>query len=143
MYLVGSPHPHKADAQRLLEKLITDRERLVTDAEVLQEILHRYVAIDRRDAIQPAFDALLGLVDQVLSVDQGAVERAKQIVLGYRQLSARDAVHLSVMEQNGIHQILSFDSGLDVFPGITRLSYSGCAPNDTALDSRSRLFPAC
>ena len=122
MYLVGSPHPHKADAQRLLEKLITDRERLVTDAEVLQEILHRYVAIDRRDAIQPAFDALLGLVDQVLSVDQGAVERAKQIVLGYRQLSARDAVHLSVMEQNGIHQILSFDSGLDVFPGITRLS---------------------
>jgi hypothetical protein len=33
----------------------------VTDAEVLQEILHRYVAIDRRDAIQPAFDALLGV----------------------------------------------------------------------------------
>ena len=122
MYLVGSPHPHKADAQRLLEKLITDRERLVTDAEVLQEILHRYVAIDRRDAIQPAFDALLGLVDEVLSVDRGAVERAKQIVLGYRQLSARDAVHLSVMEQNGIHQILSFDSGLDAFPGISRLS---------------------
>ena len=122
MYLVGSPHPHKADAQRLLEKLITDRERLVTDAEVLQEILHRYVAIDRRDAIQPAFDALLGLVDEVLSVDRGAVERAKQIVLGYRQLSARDAVHLSVMEQNGIHQILSFDSGLDACPGITRLS---------------------
>jgi len=25
MYLVGAPHPHKADAQRLLEKLITDR----------------------------------------------------------------------------------------------------------------------
>ena len=48
MYLVGSPHPLKADAQRLLEKLITDRERLVTDAEVLQEILHRYAAIDRR-----------------------------------------------------------------------------------------------
>ena len=122
MYLVGSPHPHKADAQRLLEKLITDRERLVTDAEVLQEILHRYVAIDRRDAIQPAFDALLGVVDEVLSVDRGAVERAKQIVLGYRQLSARDAVHLSVMEQNRIHQILSFDSGLDQFPGITRIS---------------------
>jgi uncharacterized protein len=122
MYLVGSPHPHKTDAQRLLEKLITDRERLVTDAEVLQEILHRYVAIDRRDAIQPAFDALLGLVDEVLSVDRGAVERAKQIVLGYRGLSARDAVHLSVMEQNGIHQILSFDSGFDAFPGISRLS---------------------
>ncbi|PYX78443.1 MAG: VapC toxin family PIN domain ribonuclease [Acidobacteria bacterium] len=122
MYLVGSPHPHKTDAQRLLEKLIADRARLVTDAEVLQEILHRYVAIDRRDAIQPAFDALLGVVDEVLSVDRGAVERAKQIVLGYRQLSARDAVHVSVMEQNGIRQIVSFDSGFDAFPGIARLS---------------------
>jgi predicted nucleic acid-binding protein len=122
MYLVGAPHRHKADAQRLLEKLITDRQRLVTDAEVLQEILHRYVAIDRRDAIQPAFDALLGVVDQVLAVDEAVVQRAKQIVLGYRELSARDAVHLSVMEQNGIEQILSFDSGFDAFPGITRLS---------------------
>jgi len=81
MYLVGSPHPHKADAKRLLEKLIADRERLVTDAEVLQEILHRYMTIDRRDAIQPAFDALLGVVDDVLNVDRRAVERAKQIVL--------------------------------------------------------------
>ena len=122
MYLVDSPHRHKADAQRLLEKLIADRERLVTDAEVLQEILHRYVAIDRRDAIQPAFDALLGVVDEVLIVDRRAAERAKQIVLGYRQLSARDALHLSVMEQNGIRQIASFDSGFDAFPGIARLS---------------------
>jgi uncharacterized protein len=122
MYLVGSAHPHKADAQRLLEGLIARRERLVTDAEVLQEILHRYVAIDRRDAIQPTFDALLGVVDDVLTVDHNVVERAKQIVLGYRQLSARDAVHLAVMERNGIGQILSFDSGFDVFPGIARLS---------------------
>jgi predicted nucleic acid-binding protein len=122
MYLVGSPHLRKADAQRLLEKLIADRERLVTDAEMLQEILHRYVAINCRDAIQPAFDALLGIVDEVLSVDRGAVERAKHIVLGYGRLSARDAVHLSVMEQNGIQQILSIDSGLDGFSGITRLS---------------------
>jgi hypothetical protein len=45
-------------------------------------------------------------------VDRGTVERAKQIVLGYRQLSARDAVPLSVTEQNATHQILSFDSDL-------------------------------
>ena len=66
MYLVGAPHAHKSDARRLLEKVIGERQRLVTDAEVLQEILHRYVAINCRDAIQPAFDALLGVVDQVL-----------------------------------------------------------------------------
>ena len=122
MYLVGGPHPNKANAERLLEKLTLERQRLVTDAEVLQEILHRYSAIDRRDAIQPAFDAIMRVVDEVFAVDQTVVERAKQIVLGYRQLSARDAVHLAVMEKNGIERILSFDAGLDIFPKITRLA---------------------
>jgi uncharacterized protein len=121
MYLVGAPHPHKIDAQRMLEKLLSERVRLVTDAEVLQEILHRYVAIDRRDAIQPAFDALLGIVDEVLSVDLAATERAKAIVLGSQRLSARDALHLAVMEQHSVHQILSFDTGFDGYPGITCL----------------------
>jgi uncharacterized protein len=122
MYLVGASHPHKSDTLRLLEKVVSDRQRLVTDAEVLQEILHRYVAINRRDAIQPAFDALLGIVDEVFAVDQGITERAKEIVLGYRQLSARDAVHLAVMKRHGIEQIFSFDSGFDRFPGVIRLS---------------------
>jgi predicted nucleic acid-binding protein len=122
MYLVGAPHAHKSDARRLLEKVVSERQSLVTDAEVLQEILHRYVAIDRRDAIQPAFDALIGIVDQVLAVDRSIAERAKQIVLGYRQLSARDAVHIAVMEHHGIEQIMTFDSGFDGFPGISRLS---------------------
>ena len=41
MSLVGRAHPHKIDSQRLLERCIADGERLVTDCEVLQEILHR------------------------------------------------------------------------------------------------------
>ena len=122
MYLVGAPHPHKADAQRILERLVTDQRRLVSDAEVLQEILYRYTAINRRDAIQPAFDALLGIVDEVLPIDLAATERAKQIVLGSPKLSARDALHLAVMGQYGIDEILSFDSGFDEFPGIKRIS---------------------
>lgn len=122
MYLVGAPHPHKIDAQRSIERLLSDRQRLVTDAEVLQEILHRYLAINRRDAIQPTFDSLLAIVDQVLSVDLAVMERAKQIVFGRGHLSARDAVHLAVMQQHGIERILTFDTGFDGFPGITRLS---------------------
>lgn len=122
MYLVGAPHRHKSDAMRWLEELVSAQERLVADAEVLQEILHRYVSINRPDAIQPAFNALLGVVDEVFSVDQTAVERAKQIVLGHNALSARDAVHLAVMQIHGVKRILSFDGGFDGFPGITRLT---------------------
>jgi uncharacterized protein len=122
MYLIGAPHPHKTDAQRLLERFLSERQRMVTDAEVLQEILLRYRAINRHQDIQPAFDALLGIAEDVFPIDRPVVERAKQIVLGYRHLSARDAVHLAVMEKHGIEQILSFDSGFDRFPGITRLT---------------------
>ena len=121
MYLIGAAHPHKADAQRALERFVSARERLVSDAEVFQEILHRYIAIDRRDAIQPAFDVLLKIVDEVLPIDQAAVERAKDIVMGSRRLSARDALHIAIMEKHGIERILSFDSGFDGYPGIERL----------------------
>jgi uncharacterized protein len=121
MYLVGTPGPHKTDAQRWLEKLVSQRERLVTDAEVLQEILHRYVAIDRRDLIQEAFDALQGVVDQVIEIDLPVAERAKEIVLARKRLSARDAIHLAVMERHEIERILTFDAGFSGIPGITRL----------------------
>lgn len=122
MYLIGGPHPHKVDAQRRVERLISERQRLVTDAEVLQEITHRYAALNRRQYIQPGFDALLNIADEVFPVDLAVAERAKQIVLGYPRLSARDAVHLAVMERHGIDRILSFDSGFDGLAGITRLS---------------------
>lgn len=121
MYLIGAPHPHKSDAQRVLERLVADRERLVTDAEVLQEILHRYVAIDRRDAIQPAFDALLGVVDEVLPVDRDTVEAAKAIVLGRHRLSARDAIHAAILDRHAITRVFSFDTGFDTLPNVERI----------------------
>lgn len=122
MYLVGAPHPHKTDAQRLLDRAVADREVLVSDAEVLQEILHRYTAIGRSEAIQPAFDALLDVVDQLFGIDLQTVERAKTIILGRKHLSARDAIHVAVMELNGIDRIMSFDAGFDGYPRIHRLS---------------------
>jgi predicted nucleic acid-binding protein len=121
MYIVGASHPNKVAALRILEKAIMDSQRLVTDAEVFQEILHRYISINRREVIQPAFDVLLALVDAVLAVDQEAVLEAKQIVQGYPKLSARDALHLAVMRLHGIDRILSFDSGFDGIRGITRV----------------------
>ena len=121
MYLVGAPHPHKAQAQRLLDRCTANHERLVTDAEVFQEILHRFVAIRRRDAIQPAFDALLTIADDVFAVDLLVVERAKTIVLGNERLSSRDAVHLAVMQRERVERILSFDRGYDGIPGVERI----------------------
>jgi predicted nucleic acid-binding protein len=121
MYLVGAAHPLKVDARRLLEGAIGQGERLVTNAEVFQEILHRYVAIDRRPAIQPAFDVLLGVVDQVFPVDMAVVQRAKEIVYGKPRLSARDAIHVATLEAHGVSRIMSFDAGFDGYPGVERI----------------------
>ena len=122
MYLVGAAHPHKIDAQRVLERLIADRQRLVTDAEVLQEILHRYRGIDRLDAVQPAFDALLDVVDPVLPIEHRDAELARDLLLARWQLSARDALHVAVMQRYGIDQIISFDRRFDDVSGIVRLA---------------------
>ena len=121
MYLVGAEHPHKLDAQRLLERALSAAERLVTDAEVLQELSHRYVAIDRRDMVQPAFDAILGVVDEVLEVELSDAEAAKDLVLRYRSLSARDAIHLAIMRRHDIERIMTFDRGFDAHSGIERV----------------------
>jgi predicted nucleic acid-binding protein len=121
MYLVGAPHPHKTDAQRLLERAVLDRRRLVTSAEVLQEILHRYAAIQRRDAIDSTFDLLLGVVDVVLPVTVDDVSDARALVVEHRELSARDALHAALMRRHGIETILSFDRGFDAIDGLHRL----------------------
>lgn len=121
MYLIGAAHPHKTDAQVILERLIAAGERLVTDAEVLQEVLHRYAAIGRREAIGPAFQVVLDIVDDVFGVEKADVLRAGEIAENRLWVSARDAVHIAVMERHEIRSILSFDADFDRWPGINRL----------------------
>ena len=121
MYLIGAPHPHKAEAQVLLERFIAARERLVTDAQVLQEILHRYTAINRREAIGPAIQATLDIADEVFAIEQRDVMRAAEIVQNPALLSARDAIHVAVMERHGVRSVLSFDADFDRWPGIKRI----------------------
>ena len=121
MYLIGAPHPHKTEAQLLLERLIASGQRLVTDAEVLQEIVHRYAAIGRREAIGPAFRLVLDVVDDVLPIEKADVLRAGEIVQSRALLSARDSVHIAIMERHGIRSILSFDADYDHWPGLKRI----------------------
>jgi predicted nucleic acid-binding protein len=120
MYLVGAPHPNKARARVLLEQAVAADQRMVTDAEVLQEILHRYVAIRRLDAIQPALTALLSAVDEVIPVEAADVLAARDLLLAATPVSARDALHVSLMRRHGIDSILTFDTGFDRIPGVRR-----------------------
>jgi uncharacterized protein len=121
MYLVGADHPNKAAARRLLEQAIVDNEPLATDVEVFQELLHRYAAIGRRDAIGPAWEALGGVVDVIHPVEIEDVTRARGLVERSIGRSARDAIHVAVMERRDIHRIMTFDRAFDRIPGIERV----------------------
>lgn len=120
MYLVGAPHANKDAARAAVERCISRGERMVTSAEVMQEILHRYVAIRRPDAIQPALDALLGLVDEVFPVESVDVANARDVLASRAQMSARDALHVAVMKRRGVDTVLSFDAGFDAVAWLER-----------------------
>ena len=85
-------------------------------------------------AIELALDTLLvvllttltgtsgvGWVLFALPVIEADVMRAKDVVLAMPKLSARDALHVAVMERAGVTKIMSFDVGFDQVPGLTRL----------------------
>jgi len=105
----------------LLEDSIRRQERLVTDTEVFQEILHRYSAIQRMEAIQPSFDLLREIADEIFAFDMQDIEAAKGKLLSVAWVSARDALHLAVMERQGIDRIMSFDAGFDNATSISRV----------------------
>ena len=121
MYLIGADTSRKAAARRLLERAIVDDEPLATDVEVLQEVLHRYLVIEQHEAIGPAWEAIVGVVDVIHPVEVEDVSRARRLITAATSLSARDALHVAVMQRYGITRILSFDAGFDGILGIERL----------------------
>jgi predicted nucleic acid-binding protein len=122
MYLIGAPHPNKASAERLVGAAISSASRLVTDVEVFQEILHRYSAIHRLDAVDPAFELLQKIVDEVFPVELDDVQRARELLLaGAGSLSARDALHVAIMERERVTQIMTFDAGFDRVTQVQRV----------------------
>jgi hypothetical protein len=113
MYAAGAPHPLQAPSRRIIER-VADRDlEAVISAEVVQEILHRFVAIRRTDlGARIARDAL-DLFDPVLPVTQAVMSRMPSLVQRYPALSARDLVHVATCLEAGIATIVSPDRGLD------------------------------
>ena len=64
---------------------------------------------------------MLAIVDVVYPIERADVERARRLLRTTSRLSARDAVHVAVMQGRDIGRIMSFDGGFDGIPGIERL----------------------
>jgi len=123
IYAAGRPHPLKEPCARIVTLVARHPGAFVTDAEVLQELLHRFLALRMwpdpgRHAFTHFADTLRDRVEPMLA---GDVEAAAQIANRHPQLAARDLVHLAVMERLGIAMIVSADKDFDSVPEVERL----------------------
>ena len=120
MYAAGAPHPNKAPSVALLERIAAGSVEAVVDAEVLQEIMHRYRALRRWDDWRRAYDLTRQLFPVVVPVTAGVLDRARSLLDADDQIMARDALHAAVVLNEGLTAIWSFDSDFDRIPGIVR-----------------------
>lgn len=122
MYAAGSEHPLKRPSQEIL-RLVADGELdAVTSVEVVQEIIHRFVALRRpAHGARIARDAL-DLFAPVLPITHATMRRMPDLVEQYDGLAARDLLHVATCLEEGIDEIVSPDRGFDAVAGLRRIA---------------------
>ena len=122
MYAAGRESPQRLPCQRFLEKTIAgEGPAACTDAEVLQEILHRYRALKVPEIGFRLFDSVFQLGIPILSVTDRSLREARRLLEDHLNLSTRDGIHLGVMREHGIEDVLSYDRGLSQVSWVKRL----------------------
>jgi predicted nucleic acid-binding protein len=88
---------------------------------VLHEILYRYSALGRRDLATEVYDLFVQICPVIFDVTLADTDRARGLLLEHDGLSARNAVRVAVMQNQGVDRIATFDGGFDRVPGIRRV----------------------
>src|SRR3990172_11681292 len=92
IYAAGGPHSLREPCRAALEAAVNRRVSLVTDSEVLQEILYRYSSIERLDIARDVYSAATELCDEVFPVTEQTTGRARELLHQYGSLSAPDEI---------------------------------------------------
>lgn len=124
MYVAGGAHANREPARRMLARVQTGEVEGCTSTEVLQEILYRYTALQRRDLARDVYDLFVQICPIVFDVTLADTDQGRDLLTTQAGLSARDAVHTAVMLNRGVEWIATFDHGFDAVPGIKRVELS-------------------
>jgi len=117
-YAVGRSHPLKEEARAVFLERRSPSEVLVTSAEVLQELLHAYLAVNRLTTLHAALTLARTQTGEVWSVEAEDVEMARLLRTTHSSLSDRDLLHLACCRRRGIDDVRTYDRGLaSVFGG--------------------------
>jgi uncharacterized protein len=112
IYAVGRSHPLREEAQRFFLQTSREGNRVVTSAEVLQELLLVYLPVGRLATLDAALELATRGVERVFSIDSEAVLQARVLADRHPELTARDLLHLAVCRINRIQELKTFDRGL-------------------------------
>jgi uncharacterized protein len=122
MYAAGRESLQRLPCKRWLENIVAgDAPAAYTDAEVLQEILHRYRSLKVAEIGFQIFDAVTHLNIPILAVTDRALREARALLADHPDLSTRDGVHLGVMREHAIEEVLSYDRGFSQVSWVKRL----------------------
>lgn len=124
MYVAGRPHPNREPARRLLTRVQRGDVEGCTSTEVLQEILYRYSALGRRDLAREVYDLFVQICPVVFDVTLADTDVARDLLATQPDLSARDVMHVAVMQNRGVEVIATFDRGFTGVPGIRVMDLS-------------------
>ena len=121
MYSVGSPHPLREPCRMVLKKIKDGLIQVVTNTEVLQEILYRFFSIKKPSLAALAYTSLVEICVEILPVTLHDMDLALELLKKYPDITARDAVHAATMINNDLNEILSADSHFDLISEIRRI----------------------
>lgn len=112
MYAVGGAHPLRAEARAFFEDSLRQPKVLATSAEVLQELLHAYLPVNRIGTLDAALQLAQARIAVVWSIEPEDVRFARLLVENYPELGARDLVHLACCRRREVGQIKTYDRAL-------------------------------
>lgn len=122
IYAAGRPHRLKGPSSQVLMLAAERPAAFVTDAEVLQELLHRYLALRLWSRGKEVFHRFADLMrERAEPVHAADVEEAARLADEYPELGARDLLHAAIMLRLGVRRLVSADAGFDRLPGLERL----------------------
>lgn len=128
MYARGKDHPLKAPCSNIILTIakmsaVGSYGSPVINTEVLQEILYRYVMLEKGDTGLSICRDIEALEIDVLPVSRDDMNQAFELFERYKtkNLPPRDLIHAAVMINNGISNIISADKHFDAIKEIKRI----------------------
>ncbi len=114
----------RGEKARAMQERIIGGEHAVTSSLTLDELLWVLVKNNRKGLIEDAIDDIYSMPNlTIASVSASAPKNAVKYIKGHN-LKPRDAIHLAVMEELGVKDIVSDDADFDRVKGIKRIDIS-------------------